>query len=557
MTIDQNQTSPKNSSEWLAKQQQYGQPSIKFLKLSGTVDALLAVLQAFFIAWLANELLVLKEVSWTAPLALIGTLLLRSANTAWRASLTAQAEMTVTLGTRKDLSRALLRGSGTAQSTGALSTALLEHTNAVGKYHSNFAPQQKVVSYSMLIFLIIAFFNDWIVGLIFLITAPLIPIFMALIGSGAQKAADQRLQSMDFLGGYFLDRLRGALTLRAFAREEAETKAVDKASTEFRHSTMGVLRIAFLTSTVLELFTAISVALVALYVGLHLLDLVNIGPGAQLDFRKGLFLLLLAPEFYLPMRQLAAGYHDRANGISAADALTPLLEEKIEVASSTAPLSAAPSLRIANLAFKYEEASKPIFAELSTELEAGECLVLRGDSGTGKSTLLKLLAGLLTPTEGSVFYNNLALAEHPWPPGSFAWVSQTPWFIHDTVANNLRQVAPQSSDEELRNTLDLCGLQHIALTTLLDEQGGGLSGGEGRRLGIARALLSKAPLWFLDEPTAGLDQGTEEDIVQLLESFKQQHTLVIATHSLVCARLADKTLWVRPSQHIKKEASNS
>src|SRR5699024_7742372 len=141
-----------------------------------------------------------------------------------------------------------------------------------------------------------------------------------------------------------------------------------------------------LTSTVLELFTAISVALVALYVGLHLLDLVNIGPGAQLDFRKGLFLLLLAPEFYLPMRQLAAGYHDRANGISAADALTPLLEEKIEVASSsTAPLSAAPSLRIANLAFKYEEASKPIFAELSTELEAGECLVLRGDSGTGKS----------------------------------------------------------------------------------------------------------------------------------------------------------------------------
>src|SRR5699024_8448216 len=136
---------------------------------------------------------------------------------------------------------------------------------------------------------------------------------------------------------------------------------------------------------------------------------VNIGPGAQLDFRKGLFLLLLAPEFYLPMRQLAAGYHDRANGISAADALTPLLEEKIEVASSSnAPLSAAPSLRIANIAFKYEEASKPIFAELSTELEAGECLVLRGDSGTRKSTLLKLLAGLLTPTEGSVFYNNLA-----------------------------------------------------------------------------------------------------------------------------------------------------
>lgn len=557
MTIDQNQDLSKSNGQWLAKQHIYADRSVKALKLSGTLDALLAVLQAFFIAWLAHQLLIVKTITWGVPLALVGALLLRTANNAWRANLKAKVELDITLGTRKVLSNALLNGAGGAQSTGALSTALLEHTQAIGKYHSNFAPQQKVVSYTMLLFLIVAFASDWIVGLIFLITAPLIPLFMALVGSGAQKAADQRLESMDFLGGYFLDRLRGALTLRAFAREGAETKAVDKASAEFRHSTMGVLRIAFLTSTVLELFTALSVALVAIYVGLHLLELISFGPGAKLDFRKGLFLLLLAPEFYQPMRDLAAGYHDRANGVSAADALAPLLAKGTETAPlSSTPLEQAPALTLDNLGFQYNDAKAPTFSGLSAQVDSGECLVLRGDSGTGKSTLLKLLAGLLPPTEGSIAYNQQALTQQAWPAGSFAWVSQQPWFIHDTVANNLLQVAPNSSADKLREVLDLCGLQHISLDAKLDEQGGGLSGGEGRRLGIARALLSEAPLWFLDEPTAELDQQTEADIVALLDSFKQKHTLVIATHSSACAALADHILWVRPSQHHQQEASN-
>jgi len=557
MTIDQNQASAKNNSQWLAKQHSYANRTIQWLKISGLLDALLAVCQALFIAWLAHQLLINKNVTWSVALALVVSLLLRTINAAWRASLKAKVELDTTLGVRKALSCALLDGSGGAQSTGALSTALLEHTQAVGKYHSNFAPQQKVVSYAMLLFLLVAFFSDWIVGFIFLITAPLIPLFMALVGSGAQKAADQRVESMDFLGGYFLDRLRGALTLRAFARESAETKAVDKASAEFRHSTMGVLRIAFLTSTVLELFTALSVALVAIYVGLHLLDLMSFGPGANLTFAKGLFLLLLAPEFYQPMRDLAAGYHDRANGVSAADALAPLLSSEQEAAEPTAqPLHVAPALTIKNLGFQYQDANSPTFNALNAQVAGGECLVLRGDSGTGKSTLLKLLAGLLAPTEGSIRYNEQCLAEQAWPAGSFAWVSQKPWFIHDTVGNNLLQVAPESSTETLRETLDLCGLQHIALDTPLDEQGGGLSGGEGRRLGIARALLSKAPLWFLDEPTAELDTQTEAEITALLRSFKQQHTLVIATHSAVCAGLADHTLWVKPSQHAQQEANN-
>lgn len=554
MTIDQNQAPTKNNSQWLAKQHVYAKQTIQRLKISGVFDALLAVCQAMFIAWLAHQLLISKNVTWGVAFGLITSLLLRTANGAWRANLKAKVELDTTLGVRKTLSQALLNGSGGAQSTGALSTALLEHTQAVGKYHSNFAPQQKVVSQAMVLFLLVAFVSDWIVGLIFLITAPLIPLFMALVGSGAQKAADQRVESMDFLGGYFLDRLRGALTLRAFGREAAETKAVDKASAEFRHSTMGVLRIAFLTSTVLELFTALSVALVAIYVGLHLLDLVSFGPGVKLTFAKGLFLLLLAPEFYQPMRDLAAGYHDRANGVSAADALAPLLTSTTEHCTETAaPLASAPALALSNLSFRYQDAKQPTFSALNAHVGAGECLVLRGDSGTGKSTLLKLLAGLLPPTEGSIRYNEQCLAEHPWPAGSFAWVSQKPWFIHDTVANNLLQVAPASSPDTLRETLDLCGLEHIDLTAPLDEQGGGLSGGEGRRLGIARALLSKAPLWFLDEPTAELDKATEADIVALLRSFKQQHTLVIATHSATCAGLADHTLWVRPSQHEQQE----
>src|SRR5699024_10595379 len=470
---------------------------------AGLLDALLAVCQAYFLALTAHQLM-FGGLTVLVVSGLLATLLMRTANSAWRASTAASVEARVTLAIRELIAKAMLRGKMSQQSTGAVSNALLEQSLAVGRFHANFAPQQKIVSYAMIIFLIAAFATDWIVGLIFIITAPLIPLFMALVGSGAQKAADKRLATMDFLGGYFLDRLKGALTLRAFGREKAETNAVDKANAEFRKSTMGVLKIAFLTSTVLEFFAALAVALVAVYVGLHLLNLISFGPGPKLDFRTGLFLLLLAPEFYAPLRQLAASYHDRAGGLAAAKILAPVLGDNQEDEHTTQPLASAPRIAIEKLCYEYDSTGAIIFDQLTTAIGAGECLIVRGDSGTGKSTLLKLLAGLLQPHSGSITYQDHVSQFSALAAGSYAWVSQKPWFIHGTVADNLLQANPNASRQELNNTLQLCGLAHIDLNAAVDEQGSGLSGGEGRRLGIARALLSKAPLWFMDEPTAEL-----------------------------------------------------
>lgn len=546
MSSNLNQDFSAHAKKWLDEQQRLGKNGFSRLVTVGFLDALLAICQAYFIALTAQQLMFSNQLSVLAVGGLLTTLLIRTTNSAWRASTAASVEAKITLAIRELIAKAMLRGKTSQQTTGAASNALLEQSIAVGRFHANFAPQQKIVSYTTIVFLITAFATDWIVGLIFLITAPLIPLFMALVGSGAQKAADKRLATMDFLSGYFLDRLKGALTLRAFGREKAEKKAVDSANAEFRKSTMGVLKIAFLTSAVLELFSALAVALVAVYVGLHLLNLISFGPGSKLDFQTGLFLLLLAPEFYAPMRQLAANYHDRAGGLAAAKILAPILNKEKTEEAPALPLASAPSIIIDNLSYSYEATGTPIFDHLSLSIKAGECLIIRGDSGTGKSTLLKLLAQLLQPHSGSITYQDHLNQSHTLAAGSYAWVSQKPWFIHGTVADNLLQVSPEAKPDELEATLRLCGLAHIDLNTALDEQGTGLSGGEGRRLGIARALLSKAPLWFMDEPTAELDEESEKEIVALIDQCKGRHTLIIATHSETCASLADNTLWVRP-----------
>lgn len=535
--------------QWLARQAAHSGIHKQRLLLAGISDALLAIAQALALAWLAHQLIIERAVTWQAVVLLTSLLLLRAGNSIWRALASAKVETMITQTLRNQLAHAVLHSHIGDMSPAAVSNSVLEQAQAVGRYHGNFAVQQRVAACAMLLFFAVAFYIDWIVALIFLLTAPLIPLFMVLVGSGAQQAADKRLATLDFLSGYFLDRLKGALTLRALRREDAETDAVDTANAMFRKSTMGVLKIAFLTSSVLELFSALAVALVAVYVGLHLLNLISIGPGARLDFRTGLFLLLLAPEFYAPLRQLAAAYHERASGLAAAKQLVGLLDKSAAQPATVVPLQHAPTITAQQMSYHHDNHLAPLWDQLSFTLPAGACLVIRGDSGTGKSTLLRLLAGLLQPAQGSITYQQPdALAQTPpLATGDYAWVSQTPWFIHGTVADNLIQIKPNASAGQLRQLLDRCGLQHVALDTPVDEQGSGLSGGEGRRLGIARAILSEAPVWFLDEPTAGLDAETEAAIVALIRRFKRQHTLIVATHSPQCATLADQTLWLGDS----------
>lgn len=530
---------------WLARQSQHGK-LYRWLYLAALADTPLAILQAAALALLAARLL--GEGALLPPaLALITLLAVRAGAAALRARFTVGVAADITCAVRNQLAAMLLRGRAVRLSSGEASTTLLEQAEAVGRYHAGFALQRRVASLATLLFLIVAFATDWIVGLIFLLTAPLVPVFMTLVGTGAQQAADRQLESLRFLGGYFLDRLRGILTLRAFGREHAEQQAVAAASEEFRRRTMKVLRIAFLTSAVLELFAALSVALVALYVGLHLLNLMSFGPGQLLDFRTGLFLLLLAPEFYQPLRQLAAGYHERAAAQSAAEILAPLLQEQTdEQQASASTLGSAPAICMNTVTFRYPDSEQPTITRLDANLPAGHCLVIRGDSGTGKTTLLKLIAGLLLPDAGQIRHDDQLLRPLAAEPGRLAWAGQHPWFIHGTVADNLRQAAPEANDAALHQVLARCALSDLplGLDTPLDENGGGLSGGQGRRLGLARALLSPASLLLLDEPTAELDPATEAHIIQTLRKEKGQRTIVIATHSTACAALADQSLWL-------------
>ncbi|MFP1679215.1 thiol reductant ABC exporter subunit CydD [Alloalcanivorax sp. C16-2] len=549
MPIDPHQADP---AAWLADQRRHAPRMLRRLLLTALADAPLALLQATMLAWLAANLVAGAGRLWTPALLLLLTLALRALAGAARARFSAGAAADIGLAIRERVADALLRGAGGAMPPGEASTALLEQTEAVGRYHAGFAVQRRVASLATMLFLVAAFAVDWVVGLIFLCTAPLIPVFMMLVGTGAQRAADRQLESLRFLGGYFLDRLRGVLTLRAFAREQAERDAVDIANGEYRRRTMKVLRIAFLTSAVLELFAALSVALVALYVGLHLLDLVAFGPGPGLDFGTGLWLLLLAPEFYQPLRQLAAGYHDRAAAQAAADTLAPLLADPVVEDSSHAGAVGNPqgALTLEGLSFRYaDDDGEPLFENLNASVAAGQCLVLRGDSGTGKSTLLKVIAGLLPADGGRVLHDGQPAPRLDRANGRLAWAGQHPWFVHGTVAENLRLVAPDADDADLRQVLADCGLADLpaGLATPLDENGGGLSGGQGRRLALARALLSPAPLLLLDEPSAELDQALEARIVATLAARKGDRTLVIATHSPALAALGDQSVWLGAS----------
>ena len=532
---------------WLAAQRHQVRAGWRSLYLAALIDAPLAITQAALLAWLAGGLIQGRSLAWTPAILLLLTLAARAGAAAWHARQAAGVGAELTRAVRETIADALLRGRGAQLTSGDASTALLEQADAVGRYHAGFAVQRRIASVATLIFLIVAFAVDWVVASIFLVTAPLIPVFMILVGGGAQRASDRQLDSLRFLGGYFLDRVRGALTLRAFNREEAEINAVDGATNTFRERTMGVLRIAFLTSAVLELFAALSVALVALYVGLHLLNLVAFGPGPNLTFATGLFLLLLAPEFYQPLRRMAAGYHDRAAARSAAEVLAPLCADMSPLhPTPEAPAGAATSVTLEDIGYRHPEAEAFLFRHRSLTLPAGGCLVIRGDSGTGKSTVLRLLAGLLSASEGVVRHNGEPAKPLALDPGRLAWAGQHPWFVQGTVADNLRQANADASDTAMEKVLARCGLDTLpqGLATPLDEYGGGLSGGQGRRLGVARALISEAPLILLDEPTAEQDADSEARLLTALREIKGQRTLIIATHSQRCAALADISLWL-------------
>jgi ATP-binding cassette subfamily C protein CydD len=387
--------------------------------------------------------------------------------------------------------------------------------------------------------------QSWLAALILVGAAPLIPLFMVVIGWRAKAASAEQLQVAGGMNGFLLDRLRGLSTLRALDAIDATALRLRATAEAVRSSTMTVLRIAFLSSTALELFSALGVALVAVYIGFHLLG--DIAPGAwgqQLTLGQGLFILMLAPAFFEPLRELSAVWHDKASGQAALDALAALDADVLPLpgalAAARAGHHAAPAIDIAGLRFAHG-AEAPVFEGLDLHIRAGEHVALVGASGSGKTTLLALIAGLAPASAGTVCIGSTAIDDDSAARlrAGMGWIGQTPHVFPATVRGNVALQRPGVSRSAVQRAIDFAGLgavQHATPNDSLGEGGTGLSGGELVRLALARASVHPgAGLLLADEPTARLDQATSSRVIDALLDLAQGRTLIVATHDLALA----------------------
>jgi ATP-binding cassette subfamily C protein CydD len=383
-------------------------------------------------------------------------------------------------------------------------------------------------------------------ALLMLVTLPLVPVFMWLIGRYAEERTRKRWLALRLLSTHFLDVVRGLPTLRAFNRSRAQAEAIANVSERYRRATMGTLRVSFLSGSVLELAATLGVALVAVTVGVRLVD-------GGLGLQAGLTVLVLAPELYLPLRQLGAQFHASADGLAVADRILELLESPVTVAPQGAALPPSPvedAVRLEQVSFAYPSRPGLVLEDVDLELRPGETVALVGESGAGKSTVASLLLRLVEPTEGRILVgdDDLSMCDaHAWRR-SIAWVPQRPTIFRGTVADNIRFGDPAAPDEVVRDAAVLAGAERFVLglpygyETVVGDGGRPLSAGERRRIALARAILRDAPLVILDEPTADLDRMSADVVAEVVERILQGRTVLLITHRPELVQRADRVV---------------
>lgn len=396
---------------------------------------------------------------------------------------------------------------------------------------------------------LVVFSLSWAAALILIAAAPLIPLAMALIGRRAKAASEEQLQALGGMNGFLLDRLRGLSTLRALGAVDATAHRLRDSAETLRQHTMRVLRIAFLSSAALELFSALAVALVAVYVGFHLLGQIGAGSwGRRLTLGEGLFVLLLAPAFFEPLRELSAVWHDKAAGLAALDALAALRRDGLPLlgalddhtTAQAGLLPMLPSVDIQALCLTHPDGSA-VFDGVALRIRAGEHVALIGPSGAGKTTLLSIIAGLIPVSSGEVRIGGIRLEERSAANlrRRMAWIGQKPHVFSGSVHDNIALYRQGVSRDDVATVLRNAGLSaatHIEPENRLGEGGMGLSGGEAVRLALARAAATaRADLWLLDEPTAHLDRDTALAVVDSLRRMARGRTLIVATHDVALA----------------------
>ncbi|MBL0612013.1 cysteine/glutathione ABC transporter permease/ATP-binding protein CydD [Aeromonas jandaei] len=443
---------------------------------------------------------------------------------------------------------------------GSWASLLLEQIENMQDFFSRYLPQMAIAVFIPVVILVAVFPVNWAAGLILLGTAPLIPIFMILVGVGAADANRRNFQALARLSGHFLDRLKGLRTLQLFMRTQAEGDAIRDASEDFRERTMEVLRLAFLSTAVLEFFAAISVALVAVYFGFSYIDHLDFGHyGSKVTLFTGLFVLFLAPEFYAPLRELGAHYHAKAQAIGAAEQLLEFLEAEVsEPAAGNTPFHADSPIKVEAKGLEVLSAEgKVLVGPIDFTLEAGSRTALVGISGAGKSSLVNALLGF-TPYRGELKVNGQELATldmSQWRL-QLGWLSQNPQLFHASLRDNLLLAKPTASDAELEEALKRAQAWEFAMEKGFDypvgDQAGGLSVGQAQRLALARTLLKSTQLMVLDEPTASLDRHSERAIMATLEEVMASQTLLMITHRLDQLGQMDQILVLERGQLVEQ-----
>lgn len=512
------------------------------------LGGLLLVPQAALIAWCVQRGLVEGAVPASlVPLlgGLLATLLLRAALGWLSRRLADHAVEQIRVDLRARIARGLVaRGPAwvRAQQSGALAERMGTHVDALEGYFGGFVPLRAEVVGVPLAILLAVFFVDRTVGFILLLTMPLVPVFMMLVGWGAQAASQRQLQALTRMGGHFADRLRGLGLIRLYGRGEPELQGIRAAAEELRVRSLRVLRIAFLSSAVLEFFASLSVAMVALYLGLSYLGMLDLR-GTPLTLGMGVFCLLLAPEFYAPLRRLATHYHDRAAALAAMDEIAVVLDDDARgpavVRETSAPTDPATLVDANGLAPRHAGAQRDVLHDVTLELRRDQAIALTGASGDGKSTLLEALAGWLPAHAGTVRH----------APGlRIGYAPQRPFLFAGSLRDNLRMAKPDASDAELMQAAEAAQVLRFAarlpegLDTVIGERGFGLSGGEARRVALARVFLRDPDLLLLDEPTAFLDPDTETAVLQAIRHFARGRGVLMATHS-PAAQAAMTQVW--------------
>jgi ATP-binding cassette subfamily C protein CydD len=431
--------------------------------------------------------------------------------------------------------------------TGELAASVTEGLDALDPYFSRFLPQlvlAVVVSPAILVWVAL---RDPVSAVIMAVTLPLIPLFGILIGKAAEDRTKRRLQALSLMSAHFLDVVRGLATLRAYRRGRAQTDAIARTSEQFRQGTMGTLRIAFLSALALELAATMSIALIAAVIGVRLVH-------GSVGLAPSFAVLVLAPELYLPLRAVAAQFHASADGLAAARRVFQLIDLAPAVVHSARPRQApdpktAP-IRFEQVGFSYEGRTGPVLERFDCEIRPGERLLLAGESGVGKTTLLSLLLRFADPLEGRITVAGADLRE--LDPGEWrglvAWLPQNPRLLSGTIAGALRLGAPGATEERLWEALGAASCAGLVssmpdgLETRVGEGGRQLSLGELRRIALARALAREAPIVLLDEPTAHLDAGTAAQICSALERLDRSRTVVVASHDDSLIPLADRII---------------